>query len=360
MRAREQTGGAIRALLNLAPKTARRVRDDGNDEEVPLEQVQIGDRLRVRPGDSVPVDGIVVEGRSAVDESMVTGELMPVEKEPGAKVIGGTINGTGSLVMRAEKVGSDTMLARIVHMVAEAQRSRAPIQRLADTVSGWFVPVGDPRRGRRVHRLDDLWTAARFRLRAGGRRVRRHHRLPLRARPGDADVDHGRRRQGRDRGRPDQERRGAGALRKDRHARRRQDRNADRRQAAASSPSRPPRVSTKPRCCRLRAGLERSSEHPLAAAIVASAKERGLALGDVADFASVTGKGVTGKIGGRQVAIGNAGLLEDLGVAGADLEPRADRLRREGATVMFMAVDGTACRPYRRRRSGQGDHAGCA
>ena len=141
LRAREKTGSAIRALLNLAPKTARRIRDDGNDEEVPLEQVQIGDRLRVRPGDSVPVDGVVMEGRSAVDESMVTGESMPVEKEQGAKVIGGTINGTGSLVMRAEKVGSDTMLARIVHMVAEAQRSRAPIQRLADIVSAWFVPA---------------------------------------------------------------------------------------------------------------------------------------------------------------------------------------------------------------------------
>ena len=141
LRAREQTGSAIRALLNLAPKTARRVRDDGNDEEVPLEQVHVGDRLRVRPGDSVPVDGMVIEGRSAVDESMVTGKSMPVEKEQGAQLIGGTINGTGGLVMRAEKVGSDTMLARIVHMVAEAQRSRAPIQRLADIVSAWFVPT---------------------------------------------------------------------------------------------------------------------------------------------------------------------------------------------------------------------------
>ena len=141
LRAREKTGSAIRALLNLAPKTARRIRGDGSDEEVPLEQVQIGDRLRVRPGDSVPVDGVVEEGRSAIDKSMVTGESMPVDKEPGTKVIGGTINGTGSLIIRAEKVGSDTMLARIVHMVAEAQRSRAPIQRLADTVSAWFVPA---------------------------------------------------------------------------------------------------------------------------------------------------------------------------------------------------------------------------
>src|SRR5579885_95722 len=141
LRARERTGSAIRALLDLAPKTARRVRGDGGDEDVPLEEVRIGDRLRVRPGDSVPVDGSVLEGRSAVDESMVTGEAMPVGKEPGAKLIGGTINGTGALVMRAEKVGADTMLARIVGMVAEAQRSRAPIQRLADVVSSWFVPA---------------------------------------------------------------------------------------------------------------------------------------------------------------------------------------------------------------------------
>jgi P-type Cu+ transporter len=141
LRAREQTGGAIRALLSLAPKTARRIGDDGNDEEIPLQQVQIGDRLRVRPGDSVPVDGVVLQGKSAVDESMVTGESMPVEKEKDASVIGGTINGTGSLVVRAERIGSDTMLARIVQMVADAQRSRAPIQRLADVVSAWFVPA---------------------------------------------------------------------------------------------------------------------------------------------------------------------------------------------------------------------------
>ena len=141
LRARERTGSAIRALLNLAPKTARRIRADGSDEEIPLDRVQHGDRLRVRPGDAVPVDGSVIEGKSAVDEAMVTGESMPVEKAPGDKLIGGTINGTGSLVMRAEKIGAETMLARIVQMVAEAQRSRAPIQRLADNVSAWFVPA---------------------------------------------------------------------------------------------------------------------------------------------------------------------------------------------------------------------------
>ena len=141
LRAREQTGGAIRALLNLAPKTARRIRPDGSDEEVTLDRIAIGDRLRIRPGDAVPLDGDVLEGKSAVDESMITGEPFPVEKQPGAKLIGGTVNGTGALVMRVEKIGKDTMLARIVAMVAEAQRSRAPIQRLADQVAGWFVPA---------------------------------------------------------------------------------------------------------------------------------------------------------------------------------------------------------------------------
>ena len=141
LRAREQTGGAIRALLNLAPKTARRLREDGEDEEISLDLVQIGDRLRVRPGDSIPVDGVVLDGKSAVDESMVTGEAMPVEKEPGANLVAGTINGTGSIMMQAERVGADTMLSRIAQLVADAQRSRAPIQRLADIVSGWFVPA---------------------------------------------------------------------------------------------------------------------------------------------------------------------------------------------------------------------------
>ncbi len=339
LRAREQTGSAIRALLNLAPKTARRVRDDGNDEEVPLEQVHIGDRLRVRPGDSVPVDGIVVEGRSAVDESMVTGELMPIEKEPDAKVIGGTINGTGSLVMRAEKVGSDTMLARIVHMVAEAQRSRAPIQRLADTVSGWFVPVvilvavvafiawmifGPP-------------PAFAYALVAAVSVVIIACPCALGlATPMSIMVGVGKGAT-------------AGVLIKNAEALERFEKIdtlvVDK--TGTLTEGKPRVVAVAPAegfdeatVLSLGAGLERSSEHPLAAAIVASAKQRGLALGDVADFASVTGKGVTGRIGGRQVAIGNAGLLKDIGVAGADLESRADQLRREGATVMYMAVDG--------------------
>ena len=221
LRAREQTGGAIRALLNLAPKTARRIRADGEDEEVPLEAVHVGDRLRVRPGEGVPVDGEVLEGRSAVDESMVTGESMPVEKQPGAKVIGGTVNGTGSLVMRADKVGADTMLSRIVHMVAEAQRSRAPIQRLADVVSGWFVPavvvvavlafIAWAVWGPSPAFAYGLIAAVSVLIIA----------CPCALGSGDAHVDHGRRRQGCDGGRADQERRGPGAVREGGHAGRR-------------------------------------------------------------------------------------------------------------------------------------------
>ena len=172
LRAREQTGGAIRALLDLAPKTARRIRADGADEEVGLEAVAIGDRLRVRPGEKIPVDGELIEGRSAVDESMVTGESMPVVKAAGAKVIGGTMNGAGSFVMRADKVGRDTMLAQIVQMVAQAQRSRAPIQRLADQVSGWFVPLVIAVARPRLRRLGDLGTGAALRLRRWSRRSR--------------------------------------------------------------------------------------------------------------------------------------------------------------------------------------------
>ena len=206
LRAREQTGGAIRALLDLAPKTARRVRADGTDEEIALDAVAVGDRLRVRPGEKVPVDGEVIEGRSSVDESMVTGESMPVVKAAGAKVIGGTMNGTGSFVMRADKVGRDTMLAQIVQMVAEAQSSRAPIQRLADQVSGWFVPLVIAT-ALLAFVVWAIWgPEPRFSLRAGGGRLGADHRLSLRARVGDADVDHGRRRARRPVRRSDQER----------------------------------------------------------------------------------------------------------------------------------------------------------
>ncbi|HEV2548809.1 MAG TPA: heavy metal translocating P-type ATPase [Stellaceae bacterium] len=339
LRAREQTGSAIRALLNLAPKIARRIRTDGNDEEVPLEQVQIGDPLRVRPGESVPVDGVVIEGKSAVDESMVTGESMPVEKEPGTKVIGGTINGTGSLIMRAEKVGSDTMLARIVHMVAEAQRSRAPIQRLADIVSAWFVPAvivvavvafvawmiwGPP-------------PALAYALVAAVSVVIIACPCALGlATPMSIMVGVGKGAT-------------AGVLIKNAEALERFEKIdtlvVDK--TGTLTEGKPRVVAVVPASgfdeatvLSLGASLERSSEHPLAAAIVASAKQRNLTVQDVTEFASITGKGVAGTIGGRKVAVGNAKLLKDLGVTNTDLETRADELRREGATAMFVAVDG--------------------
>ncbi len=339
LRAREQTGGAIRALLNLAPKTARRIGDDGNDQEIPLEQVQIGNRLRVRPGDSVPVDGIVVEGRSAVDELMVTGESLPVEKEQGASVIGGTINGTGSLVMRAEKIGADTMLARIVQMVAEAQRSRAPIQRLADSVSAWFVPAvilvavmafvawmiwGPP-------------PAFAYALVAAVSVVIIACPCALGlATPMSIMVGVGKGAT-------------AGVLIKNAEALERFEKIdtlvVDKTGTLTEGKPRVVAVLAaqgfdEATVLSLGASLERSSEHPLAAAIVASAKERSTDLKDVTNFSSVTGKGVTGTIGGRKVAIGNTKLLQDLGVASADLDRQAEELRRDGATAMFVAVDG--------------------
>ena len=225
LRARERTSGAIRALLDLAPKTARRVRADGTEEEVPLDQIAVGDVLRVRPGEKVPVDGEVIEGRVAIDELMVTGELMPVDKEPGSKVIGGTLNGSGGFLMRAEKVGRDTMLARIVQMVAEAQRSRAPIQRLADQVSAWFVPLVIAVAVIAFIAWAILGTRAATCPCTGRRRQRPHHRVSVCPRPRHAHVDHGRR-WTRCPGRcSDQERRGPGAHGEGRHPDRGQDRN---------------------------------------------------------------------------------------------------------------------------------------
>jgi Cu+-exporting ATPase len=338
LRAREQTGGAIRALLNLAPKTARRIRDDGGDEEVPLEAVHIGDRLRVRPGDSIPVDGVVLEGRSAVDESMVTGESMPVEKNRDARVIGGTINGTGGLVMRAEKVGTETMLARIVQMVAEAQRSRAPIQRLADIVAAWFVPAVIL-----VAVISFIaWMiwgpspAFAYALVAAVSVVIIACPCALGlATPMSIMVGVGKGAS-------------AGVLIKNAEALERFEKidTLVIDKTGTLTEGKPRVVAVAPAegfaeasVLALGASLERSSEHPLAAAIVASAKQRRLALQDVSEFNSVTGKGVTGLVGGRKVAVGNAELLKDLGAANAVLAARADELRRAGATAMFVAID---------------------
>ena len=341
LRAREQTGGAIRALLDLAPKMARRIRPDGSDEEITLAEVRVGDRLRVRPGDGMPVDGEVLDGRGAVDESMVTGESMPVEKQPGAKVIGGTVNGTGSLVVRAEKVGADTVLARIVAMVAEAQRSRAPIQRMADTVSGWFVPAVIA-----VALLAFVaWAvwgpspALSYGLVAAVSVVIIACPCALGlATPMSIMVGVGKGAQ-------------AGVLIKSAEALERMERVdtlvVDK--TGTLTEGKPKVVAVVPteglsedEALALAASLERSSEHPLAAAIVAAAKERGLALREAADFASMTGKGVTGAVGGRAVALGNAKLMADLGVDLGGLRDEADRLRGDGATALFLAFDGRA------------------
>jgi Cu+-exporting ATPase len=338
LRAREKTGGAIRALLKLAPKTARRLRADGTDEEVLLDQIHVGDRLRVRPGEAVPVDGVVAEGTSSVDESMVTGESMPVEKSAGAKVIGGTINGAGALVVTAEKIGADTMLSRIVSMVAEAQRSRAPIQRLVDVVAAWFVPAvmaaavlafaawmiwaPAPALGLAVVAAVSVLIIA----------------CPCAlglATPMSIMVGVGKGA-------------GAGVLIKNAEALERFEKVdtlvVDKTGTLTEGK---PRVTAivaaagfdESAVLSFGASLEKSSEHPLAAAILAAAAERKIALQDVANFASITGKGVTGTSGGRRVAVGNAALLKDRGVASADLEARADALRRDGATALFVAVD---------------------
>jgi len=339
LRARERTGGAIRALLKLAPKTAWRIRDGGADEEIPLEQVHIGDRLRIRPGDSVPVDGSIAEGRSAIDESMVTGESMPVEKAPGDKLIGGTINGTGGLVMRAEKVGADTMLARIVQMVAEAQRSRAPIQRLADIVSGWFVPtvVGVAVVAFIAWMIWGPPPAFAYALVAAVSVVIIACPCALGlATPMSIMVGVGKGA-------------AAGVLIKNAEALERLEKVdtlvVDKTGTLTEGKPRviavmPAKGFDESAMLSLGASLERSSEHPLAAAITAFATQRGVAMRQVTDFGSITGKGVTGNIGGRLVAIGNSSLLKDLGIVGSDLEPRADELRHDGATVMFVAVDG--------------------
>jgi Cu+-exporting ATPase len=339
LRAREQTGGAIRALLKLAPKTARRLKAGADDEEVALELIQVGDRLRVRPGDGVPVDGELLEGKSAVDESMVTGESMPAAKQPGDKLIGGTVNGTGSLVMRADKIGADTMLARIVTMVSEAQRSGAPIQRLADTVSGYFVPAV---LGVAVVAFI-LWAvwgpppALAYALIAAVSVliIACPCALGL-ATPMSIGVGIGKGA-------------GAGVLIKSAEALERMEKvNTLVVDKTGTLTEGKPQVTgiipapgfTEADLLTLAASLERSSEHSLAAAIINAARERKASTQEATDFASVTGEGVTGKIGARSVALGNAKLMSGLGIKLGDFEQQADGLRGEGATALFLAVDG--------------------
>ena len=341
LRAREQTSGAIKALLNLAPKTARRLKDDGSDEEVALNSVAVGDRLRVRPGEKVPVDGEVVEGRSSLDESMVTGESMPVTKETGAKVIAGTLNTTGSFVLRAEKVGRDTMLARIVQMVAEAQRSRAPIQRLADQVASYFVPI--------VILIAvaafAAWTAFGPEPRLAFGLVAAVTVLIIAcpcalglATPMSIMVGVGRGAQ-------------AGVLIKNADALERMERVdtlvVDKTGTLTEGKPRlvaiiPAKGITEDHGLRLAAAVETASEHPLALAIVTAARERGLALPAVTDFDSPTGKGALGTVEGHKVVLGNPRFLREQGVDPAGIEEAAERQRGEGATAVLLGVDGRA------------------
>jgi Cu+-exporting ATPase len=339
IRARSRTSAAIKRLLGLAPRTARIVRPDGREEDVPLESVKPGDLLRVRPGEKVPVDGVVTEGRSAVDESMLSGEPIPVEKEPGAKLIGATVNGTGTLLMRAERVGSDTLLANIVRMVSEAQRSRAPIQRLVDQVSAWFVPAvllvavltfagwsvfgGE---ARLAHALANavavliiacpcaLGLATPMAIMVGTGRgaengvlIRNAEALEILHKADTLIVD----------------------------------------KTGTLTEGKPRLEGVEPaegfsadELLRLSASLERGSEHPLAAAIVKGAEAKGLHLAEARDFQALTGKGVVGVAEGHRLALGNAALMADEGIDPAPLRSRLDALRAEGRTVMLAAVDG--------------------
>jgi Cu+-exporting ATPase len=339
LKARSRTSGAIQALLGLAPKTARRISSDGSEADVALSEIAIGDRLRVRPGEKVPVDGLVMEGRSSVDESMVTGEPIPVEKAAGAKVVGGTMNGTGSFVVQAERIGADTLLAQIVKMVSEAQRTRAPIQRLADTVASYFVPavltaavitfvvwamVGP--QPRYAHALVNavavliiacpcaLGLATPMSIMVGTGRgagqgilVRNAQALETLEKVDTLIVDK------------------TGTLTEGK-----------------------PRLSTviaaegfdEAQLLQAIASLEKASEHPLAAAILAGAREKKIELLPVENFASLTGKGVTGILQGKKIAAGNAALMHDLGASSQGMEEQAEALRQAGQTVMFLASDG--------------------
>jgi Cu+-exporting ATPase len=339
LRARGRTSRAIRDLLGMQARSARRINADGGEEDVPLDAVQIGDHLRVRPGEKVPVDGVVLEGTSAIDESMVTGEPIPVEKRAGEPVVGSTVNGTGTLVMRAEKVGADTLLARIVAMVAEAQRSRAPIQRLADVVAGVFVPaviviaaitfavwslVGpEPRMAHAlINAVAVLIIACPCALglatpisimvatgkgAAAGILFRHAEAIEVLRAVDTLVVDK------------------TGTL------------TAGRPELVHVAPA---EGATEHELLGLAAGLERGSEHPLAASILRGAEERGVAPSPTEDFQSVTGMGVRGRVGGREVALGNRALMESIGVDPSALGARSEELRAEGQTVMFAAVDG--------------------
>lgn len=341
LRARSRTSSAIKALLGLAPKTARVVNADGSEQDVPVERIAIGDRIRVRPGEKLPVDGEVLEGKSSVDESMISGESIPVEKSQGTKVTGGTVNGTGTFVFRAERVGADTMLSQIVRMVSEAQRTRAPIQRLADRVSGWFVPAVV------------LIAIATFIVWAiFGPEPRMAHALvnavavliiacPCAlglATPMSIMVGTGRGAQ-------------AGVLIRNAEALETLEKvNTIVVDKTGTLTEGKPRLVTlsvasgldEDTVLQAVASLERASEHPLASAIVKAAEERGIAPSPVSDFDSITGKGVTGVVDGRKIAAGNAGLMDSLSIDVNSLAPEAERLRAEGQTVMFVAVDGHA------------------
>jgi len=336
LRARSRTGEAIRALLDLAPKLARRLEADGSERDIPLDQVHPGDRLRVRPGEKIPVDGVVLEGASAVDESMVTGESVPVEKTAGSRLIGATVNGTGAMILRAERVGSETLLAQIVKMVAEAQRSRAPIQRLADKVSGYFVPavvaiavvtfvvwalVGpEPRLAHAlVNAVAVLIIACPCALGLA---------TPMAIMVGTGRGAH------------------AGVLVRNAEALETMEKVdtlvVDKTGTLTEGKPRLMSVLTlggvsEQELLRLVASLERASEHPLAAAITAGATERGAKLVEVSEFRSFTGRGVVGKVEGREVAVGNQQLFEELGISAPS---GAKELGREGQTVMLVAIDG--------------------
>jgi len=341
LRARRATSGAIRSLLELAPADARRIRQDGTEEDVPLDELAVDDRLRVRPGEKVPVDGVIEEGRSTIDESMITGEPLPVEKTAEDSVTGGTVNQTGGFIMRVTRVGEDTLLSRIVHMVAEAQRSRAPIQRLADVVAGWFVPtvvgvavvafiawsIWGPEPAMAYALVNAvavliiacpcaLGLATPMAIMVGtgkgaqsGILVKNAEALETLEKIDTLVVDK------------------TGTLTEGR-----------------------PRLTAveaggdlgEEELLRLAASLERASEHPLAAAIVEGARDRDVDLADVSDFDSATGKGVSGAVDGRRVAVGNRAMMDEVGAGDDGLAERTDELRSEGRTVMFVAVDGAA------------------